>query len=537
MKRFILLPLICLISGYFVLGQTVEFTDDFESGTSQWVLTGVWGLTDEEAHGGDSCLTDSPGGDYANNVTSYATMATGVDLSSALSAELTFWTCYQIEDAFDYMYLDISTDDFTTFTNLDVYDGHGGPTDTLPAWEQLTYSLGGFVGNANIKLRFRFETDQGYVTDGMYIDDFEITSSDVDNAPPLILHDVPLYYEGALNEFTATAELIDVSGIGSTEITYTVEGGAEQSVSGTNTTGNEYEYVIPEQTAGSTVRYWITATDVAATPNSATSDTGIYIAGNHIFYDDGYVSYLMATGAGSDNPTVTGAAMKVTLDVAPSYTDLVYMLIRNYYDVSGHDNDSMLVHVWSNNGGIPGDDLITPFKVWPESNAAATSLMTRIDLRDYSADLSLLAGEIFIGYTVPEGKVHFTYAIPGDMGVGDGDHSFLLNSDVWEVQVDYYHFRAVTTDFYVSAGELEQNNEVTVYPNPMTWFTVIDLGNEELDNVTFELYNILGEKVVADYSMYDNRIRLERNDLSAGTYIFKVYTDSEILGEGKLIVR
>jgi len=58
----------------------------------------------------------------------------------------------------------------------------------LTPWVQYTYDLGGYTGNANVKVRFHFVTDQGWTQDGMYIDDLEIVTSTVDSSPPLIIH-------------------------------------------------------------------------------------------------------------------------------------------------------------------------------------------------------------------------------------------------------------------------------------------------------------------------------------------------------------
>ncbi len=350
MKKLFLFSVVCTLFCYTTFSQTSEFFDDFESGTTNWVLTGTWGLTNAQSYSPDTSLTDSPGGDHANNVLSYSTMATGVDLSAVPSAELTFWAMYEIEAGFDYMYIDVSVDDFVSFTNVAVFDG------TNMAWAQYNYDLGGFCGNNNVKVRFRFETDGGYVMDGMYIDDLEITSFMIDGSPPLIVHNPLPFYEGSLGDHIITADIVDFSGVNDslTKLYYFVDGGAMDSVYCIPpTVGDEYTFVIPQQSPGAWVEYLIYSEDIYTTPNSIETDVFEYIAGNHLIYDNGVVDFLTVIEPAAG---VHGVSVRVTL----GNTDLAAILIRNYTDV-GNPNDSIEIHVWNDSLGLPGADVITPF--------------------------------------------------------------------------------------------------------------------------------------------------------------------------------
>ena len=90
------------------------FFDNFESGTTQWTLTGTWGLNSNNSTSPTHSLTESPTGNYANNLNTYATMNTGVDLSTSPSASLTFQGTYRIEEGFDTMFVEVSTNNFAT---------------------------------------------------------------------------------------------------------------------------------------------------------------------------------------------------------------------------------------------------------------------------------------------------------------------------------------------------------------------------------------------------------------------------------------
>jgi len=427
MKK-IYLMMTALFLSMAVAAQTTVFSDNFESGTTNWTLTNNWGLATNHYHSSSHALTESPTGNYGNSETSYATMSTGVNLSSALSATLSFWAIYSIEGGFDYMYLQVSANGGTTWTTIDSFD------DTSSVWTQYTYSLGGYCGNSNVKVRFKFVSDGAVNYDGMYIDDFTITSSSVDNSPPLILHTPRPFYEGRLNADSIITQIIDVSGVATAICVYSVDGGTNDTINATSIVGNNYYFMIPQQQAGAMVSYHIYAKDSTTTGNPIATSVYQYIAGKHVFYDNGQVDYVDSIGQSS------GAAVRVTLS---GPTTIAGVLIRNYTDVN-RSNDSILVHVWSNQLGLPGTDLMTPVKVFPAATLSNTSPMTVVDLRAFSSSLSNLTGDVFVGYTVPSGGAWTTITKPSTTG-----RSYKLGSSGWAqtisgTTISDYHFRVIT---------------------------------------------------------------------------------------------
>jgi len=534
MKKLLFIFAAIIFAVYFVSGQTVVFSDDFESGTTNWTLTGNWALDNTEFHSTTNSLTEDPGwytpanggtGGYTPDQNTTATLATGIDLSTALDANLTYWTKYHLEPTFDFMYLDVSPDGGSTWTQVADYD------EENVDWTELTVSLGGFVGNSDVKIRWRFASDGAFENDGMWIDDVEITTSTEDNAAPLIVHTPPEFYEATLDEMVFTASITDISGVASAELKYTVDGGSEQTVAGVNTTGNTYEFTVPAQAAGAWVDYYISATDAATSPNTGTTETAGYIAGIHIIQDNGVVDFYSTVGPASEQDSPDEVAVRISL----TNQDIVTILIRNYTDVD-HPNDDMEIHVRGDQIGMPGTDLITPFTVTPEATLSNTSAMTRVDVRG-TTELENLTGDYYIGYGIPTGTANHTISQPGTFAV-----SFYYFQDMWNdasaTDVTDYHFRAVVTSPDVSVENLDAETSVTVYPNPMVTNTKIRVkSTKDLQGLYFELYNILGEKVNADYSVSGHVIDLNRNDLAAGTYIYKLFTDNETVGQGKLVIK
>ncbi|MBK7105016.1 MAG: T9SS type A sorting domain-containing protein [Ignavibacteriae bacterium] len=419
-----ILIIIILISALKINAQTQVFTDNFSSGTTNWVLTGNWGLTTSNYYSASNSLAESPSGDYTNIQSTSAT-SINIDLSSYQGAEFSFWAKYNLENAFDYVYVEISKDGGTSFVKLTEFTG------VSSTWQKYTFNIGTFAGNTNVKIRFRFYSDQYIVADGIYIDDVEILGSTIDNSAPLIVHDGPQFYEGTQNNNIVIAEITDVSGINSSTLFYNVDGVGPNSVTGINTSGNNYSFTIPAQNPGSMISYKIKAVDNASSPNQ--TDTSIatqykYISGTYLAYDDGIVD-AVATTTGT-------AAVAVKISVSTNmYGRLVYALIRNYRD-SNLSNSNMLFHVWSNNNGVPGTDLITPFSVTPEATLDNPFPFTRIDLRNYT-ELHDLQNDFFIGYTVPVNSV--------SMVVSNVSHgrSYSFNGTTWSAYSKDYEMRAI----------------------------------------------------------------------------------------------
>ncbi len=145
---------------------TFPFNDDYETGALYWSFEGTWGLTTSQSYSPTHSLTESPTGNYANNL-DISTKFYSFSLESAEAAEVSFWTKYSMEEDYDYMYLMISTNG-TDWTTLETFNG------TLNTWTQKTYSLEAYLLEPFVQIRFRFTSDQSVTENGMFIDDFEL---------------------------------------------------------------------------------------------------------------------------------------------------------------------------------------------------------------------------------------------------------------------------------------------------------------------------------------------------------------------------
>ncbi|MCE7005917.1 immune inhibitor A [Kibdelosporangium philippinense] len=112
-------------------------------------------------------------------------MVRDLDLTGKTSASLTLKSRYDIEEDFDYLYVQASVDGGATWTSLDgtvngaafPKDGGNAPalTGAQPDWVDVNVPLDSLAGK-QAKLRFRYVTDGGVAPNGFFADDIKITA-------------------------------------------------------------------------------------------------------------------------------------------------------------------------------------------------------------------------------------------------------------------------------------------------------------------------------------------------------------------------
>ncbi len=142
------------------------FADDVESGNQGWTAEGQWAITTQASHSPTHSWTDSPAGNYGNNW-NYSLISPLFDLSDYEGVTLSFWHIYDLEDGYDYGYLEYSTDGGGTWVTAAAYNGENPD----PIWAQEEVALPALDGVANARVRFRLDTDWYVTEDGWHIDD------------------------------------------------------------------------------------------------------------------------------------------------------------------------------------------------------------------------------------------------------------------------------------------------------------------------------------------------------------------------------
>lgn len=169
-------------------GQTVLILDEPGDNTGQW-NNGGWATTTSEFYSPSSSITDSPSGNYNNNDDKAIDLINNLDLTNATAANVTFWAKWDIENNYDYVQIEVSTNNGASwipqcglYTNEGVGNQTGANNEPLydgvqNAWVQESINLSDYLGS-NIRIRFRLWTDGGLRRDGFYFDDLQVNVID-----------------------------------------------------------------------------------------------------------------------------------------------------------------------------------------------------------------------------------------------------------------------------------------------------------------------------------------------------------------------
>jgi hypothetical protein len=419
------------LGGFFYGGQDcaefscpedVVYHKDFDGDTGLGDWTGDWGRTSTEYNSPPSCMTDSPLGNYGDDVTLTTELQSDVSLTGYFGYTLEFMTKFQIETGFDYCYLDVSTDGGLNWVNIYVFNGEN---PLFYEWHLFTADLGGFA-EQNVRLRLQLITDGAYNVDGQYIDDIFIYGEATDTSPPLILHTGPTTYTSVPNEYTAVATITDLSGISEATINYMVDGGPETSLGPDEVVGDEYTFIIPQQEAGAHVEYYISATD--NNNNTGVTATHHYVSGTVVYYDDDDPEFIYQFAEGN----------RVATRFTPTEPAMLVTGMLRLYTDSNRPLDYVDVEIWSDDGaGLPDASIYGPMEVYPQSDLEHPQAWTYVDFR----------GPVGIDFAADE-DFHLGYAYRSEWPVILGDSPAVTERSSQDIGAGWV---AATTDFHIRA--------------------------------------------------------------------------------------
>jgi hypothetical protein len=93
------------------------------------------------------------------------------------------------------------------------------------------------------------------------------------------------------------------------------------------------------------------------------------------------------------------------------------------------------------------------------------------------------------------------------------------------------------TDATTSVNEINQSTIVKLYPNPVTNSSVLEINSiQPNQNKKVTLYNLSGQEVRSFESNQD-KITIEKENLSNGLYYYKIYQNDKFLCSGKFSVQ
>ncbi len=165
---------------------TPVFEDAGNSVTANFNNTG-WGTTSSTYVSPSSSITDSPNGDYNNNESKTIRLKNQIDLTGVIGASVSFYTKWNIENDYDYVQFEVSTNNGGSWTaQCGKYTNMASNTGTQPSGEPLydgnqndwvleEIDLSDYIGQ-QILVRFQFVSDSYETADGFYFDDLKIST-------------------------------------------------------------------------------------------------------------------------------------------------------------------------------------------------------------------------------------------------------------------------------------------------------------------------------------------------------------------------
>lgn len=274
--------------------QTVVFSEDFEtlpldmtsSGSTNWDRSSILFAGGSYS---DTAIIGLSGTSYLTT-SSFSTAGNyQVILEFDQICKIEFFDAGKIEYSIDggTNWYELTTTEYTgsgsflsnKFTaNSYVADWQAATATAIPTntwWKHESFNISALVGNqANVMLRFALSDgnnngpNQNY---GWLVDNVEVTMAVDETIPPVISLITPYPVDTVYNTgpFTVTADISDASGVDTADLVYTVNSGIENTLTMVNTTGDEFQGIIPAQSLYDTIRYYIYATDSAMTSNSS----------------------------------------------------------------------------------------------------------------------------------------------------------------------------------------------------------------------------------------------------------------------------
>lgn len=206
----------------FALGGAIvsyPVDEDFEAGPG--VFSGDWVIV-SPGYYSDHCLKSSPN-NYPDNANLIAATIEGISLEDVAEPQVSFVARWFIEANWDAVFFEISTNGGTQWTPLAVPGqtrAASGQGAQQPAgapcfdgnqtnWVDCAVDLTPYIGQSDVRFRFRLASDGSVTGDGFHLDDFlvQITTEIGDTTPVDLVPVVVAHVEAYPNPFNPRANV------------------------------------------------------------------------------------------------------------------------------------------------------------------------------------------------------------------------------------------------------------------------------------------------------------------------------------------
>lgn len=96
----------------------------------------------------------------------------------------------------------------------------------------------------------------------------------------------------------------------------------------------------------------------------------------------------------------------------------------------------------------------------------------------------------------------------------------------------------VTVNIITSIEEtIDKDINVKVYPNPFQEQATLEVVGGNYQELQLKVYDITGRDAIQYSSTGDNKIQIQKGNLSAGVYIYQLEGDGELINTGKMVIK
>ena len=274
-------------SGFHSLEIVNFYAWDFEADNGGFTTLGPdwqWGdptTMPSDAHSGVNVWATQLAGNYSVSSNSRLNSPALVVPDGNTFATLSFWMWYDTELNFDGMNVKVSSDGGTSWTILtpDIgYNGVGRPTNAgIPNepcfsghgqqfWQKATFNLTAYKGQS-VMLRWHFGSDGSVQYSGFAIDDVRVEGAEDTQPPVFVSRTIPFAGTNEVGPYPVRAVVTDgLAGVSSVNLHYSTDGGTLFTMVPMSPTANPNEYAgnIPGQPAGTRIKLYLAAADVAS---------------------------------------------------------------------------------------------------------------------------------------------------------------------------------------------------------------------------------------------------------------------------------
>jgi hypothetical protein len=163
-------------NGLFTYNNTCDNTNNMSA-------TGSWGPTSTLFYSAPSAITESPNGNYGNNINTEIVLLDTINLQNGTQASLSFWTRWNIEAGYDYVQVSAKATNTNVWTPLcGLYTKNGNANQAIneplydgfqSIWLEEQMDLTSYMGQ-KINIKFSIVSDGATTYDGFYFDDLKV---------------------------------------------------------------------------------------------------------------------------------------------------------------------------------------------------------------------------------------------------------------------------------------------------------------------------------------------------------------------------